>query len=609
MDIWQGLPPGGRPDTDHTPATTQAAEQHALPGFEAVARLASGALDVSLVALLLADGSAFWYTPPGQPDAPPLDDALLAACRMAVLHGQAEVVPDARADARFLPAGTDPAQAEIGFFACEPVFGLGGQLLGALFAVDRQPRPALHAGAQATLRDAASLAGTGAALRSFLDRTDPATGLPHRNAFFADLHTHLPSDADTAWIVAIEAAPVARFNALVRAMGHVYADALMRATAARTQAWMTPDMQLYQVGTSRLAVLLAGLHDALPPAQLDALVATLRAPIDCLGVPLTLQPGVGLLKVEARELRGGDPLRRVMNAAHVAQNSVRGWAVYDQRQDERQRQEFFLVTELAAALSERTELELHYQPRVDLASGRCVALEALARWRHPTLGAVSPATFVPLAEQSGLMRSLTDWVLDHGLAQLAEWLRGGLDVRLSLNVSSIDLDATLQQRLAAAAARHDVPLARLELEFTESVAIHHNELTRDVLDALRRAGVGIAIDDFGIGYSNLDALRRMPATSLKIDQSLVRNLDARPHDAAIVHAMAALGHDLGFRVVMEGVETASVLAAVRDAGCDEVQGHHIALPLPAAAVAGWLREHAAPAAAPDAGHAETSNRL
>ncbi|HEX7731641.1 MAG TPA: bifunctional diguanylate cyclase/phosphodiesterase, partial [Rhodanobacter sp.] len=425
----------------------------------------------------------------------------------------------------------------------------------------------------------------------------PSTRLPHRNAFFADLHAQLPYATDTAWLLAIEVAPVTRFHAFVRAMGHAYADALMHAVAERVQACMAPGTQLYQVAPTRLAVLLPGSHEAPTPAELDALVGALREPVDCLGVPLTLQPGVGLLEVEAHELRGGDPLRRVMNASTAAQDTASGWAVYDHSQDERQRQEFFLVTELAAALSERTELELHYQPRVDLASGRCVALEALARWRHPTLGTVSPNVFVPLAEQAGLMRSLTDWVLDHGLAQLAEWLRAGLDLRLSLNVSSVDLDATLGKRLAAMAQRHGVPLARLELEFTEGSAIQHSQFTHDVLAALREAGVGIAIDDFGIGYSNLDALRRMPATSLKIDQSLVRGLDTRRHDAAIVRSMAALGHDLGFRVVMEGVETASVMAAVRDMGCDEVQGYHIARPLPAAAVADWLRGHAATAGA------------
>ncbi|MEW9571782.1 EAL domain-containing protein [Rhodanobacter sp. Si-c] len=600
MGISRDSLPGGQPDAGCAPATPDAAERHALPGFEAVARLASGALGVPLVALLLTDGSAFWYTPPGQPDPLSLDGALLAACRAAMRHGVAEVVPDAREDARFLPAGADPAHAEIAFFACEPVFGLDGQPLGALFAIDRRPRLALTTSEQAALRDAAALAGTGAALRFYLNRIDPATRLPHRKAFFADLHARLPGETDTAWLVSIETAPVARFHAFVRAMGHAYADALMRAVAERMQTWMIAGMQLYQVAPTRLAALLPGTHEAPSPAQLDALVAMLREPIDCLGVPFTLQPGVGLLRVEAGELRGGDPLRRAMNASYNAQSTASGWSVYDHTQDERQRHEFFLVTELAAALSERAELELHYQPRLDLASGRCVTLEALARWRHPTLGTVSPGVFVPLAEQAGLMRSFTDWVLDHGLAQLAEWLRNGLDLRLSLSVSSIDLDATLEKRIATAAQHHGVPLTRLELEFTESTAIHHNELTRDVLGALRRAGVGIAIDDFGIGYSNLDALRRMPATSLKIDQSLVRGLDVRQHDASIVRSMAALGHDLGFRVVMEGVETAHEMAAVRSMCCDEVQGNYIAPPMPGTAVPGWQREHAAPDASPAA---------
>ncbi|MBD8882271.1 GGDEF domain-containing protein [Rhodanobacter sp. 7MK24] len=591
MEISRGSLPGGQPDADHA-TTGFESEHHALPGFEAVARLATHALDVPLVALLLGDGSAFWYATPGLQDALPLDDALLAACRGIARHGVAETVCDAREDARFLPAGANPAHATVGFFACEPVFGLDGQRLGALFVFDRRPRLALASAAQAALRDAAALAGTGAALRSYLSRIDPSTRLPHRGAFFADLAAQLAHGSGTAWLATIETAPVARFNAFVRAMGHAYADALVRATAERVQAWTTPGMQLYMVAPTRLAVLLPSAHGAPAPVQLDALVAALREPVDCLGVALSLQPGVGLLEVEAHELRGGDPLRRAMNASWIAMGTPSGWAVYNRSDDERQRQEFFLVTELAAALSDGTELELHYQPRVELESNRCVALEALARWRHPTLGPVSPSTFVPLAEQAGLIRTLTDWVFDHGLAQLAAWQREGIDVRLSLNVSSIDLDSALASRLAAAAVRHGVPLNRLELEFTEGTAIYHNELTRSTLVALREAGVGIAIDDFGIGYSNLDALRHMPASSLKIDQSLVRGLGTRRHDAAIVRAMVALGHELGFRVVMEGVETAGVLAAVRDMECDEVQGYHIAMPMPGAEIADWLRQQA-----------------
>lgn len=591
MEISQGVSPREPVEAGAADGAREVAAQHAMPGFDAVARLATGALDVPLVVLVLIDGSAFWYTPPGLPDALPLDEALLAVCRATARQGSAEVLPDAREDVRFLPPGRDPAQADVGFFACEPVFGLDGQRLGALFVLDRRPHAALGRNQLAALRDAAALAGTGAALRCYLNRIDPATRLPHRYAFFADLREQLPQEADSAWLVAIETAPVQRFNAFVRAMGHNYADALMRGAAERVQDWMTPGMHLYQVAPTRLAVLLPGGHEAPSADQLDELVAMLRRPIDCLSVPLNLQPGVGLLKVQGAELRGGDPLRRVMNASVAAMATARGWAIYERSQDERQRQEFFLVTELANALAEHSELELYYQPRVDLASGRCVALEALARWRHPTMGQISPGLFVGLAEQAGSIRALTDWVLDSGLAQLAQWLREGLDLRLSFNISGLEIDAMLEPRLIDAAHRHGVPLDKLELEFVESTAVHHNELTRDLFAALRDAGVGIAIDDFGSGYSNLDALRRMPATCLKIDQSLIRGMGSLPHDTNVVRSMIALGHDLGFRVVAEGVETAAILDRVREMGCDEVQGYHFARPLPAAAVAYWLRTH------------------
>jgi EAL domain-containing protein (putative c-di-GMP-specific phosphodiesterase class I) len=277
-----------------------------------------------------------------------------------------------------------------------------------------------------------------------------------------------------------------------------------------------------------------------------------------------------------------------MSASHAAQHSPRGWALYERSQDERHRQEFFLVTELAAALTERTELYLAYQPRVRLSDGRCVAVEALARWRHPTLGEVPPSQFVPLAERAGLMRSLTEWVLEHSVAQLAGWRQIGHDVGLSINISNADFDADLVTRLQAVASRHAVDPRWLELEFTESTLLLHNDATRRHLAAVRELGAGIAIDDFGTGYSNLASLRQMPATCLKIDQSFVRSMDANRLDAAIVRSTAALARDLGFRVVVEGVENRRIYDAVRRMACDEVQGFHVSRPLPAAAVPAWL---------------------
>ena len=225
-------------------------------------------------------------------------------------------------------------------------------------------------------------------LRSYLGRTDPITQLPHRYAFFDDLRKHLHEGVPHAWVIAIDVAPVQRFNAFIRAMGHAYADELMRTVAARPIEWIPPDTRLYQVGATRFAAVLPDQHLLDDSTRLDDLVARLRRPFDCLGIPLTIQPGVGLLKINANELRGGDPLRLVMNASHAAQQSPRGWAVYNRMQDEQQRQEFLLVTELAAALNERTELDLHYQPRWDL--DRAAAWR-WKRWHAGTIPRLAPS--------------------------------------------------------------------------------------------------------------------------------------------------------------------------------------------------------------------------
>lgn len=582
---------GEQPDEHASDPQTMPAEGFAVPGFDAVARLAAGSLHVSLVSLTLHDGSAYWYS--ADPGAPHTPRALHPLYLEAARRGTAQVLPDIAADARFCdtPPLTGPSPSALRFFACEPVFTLNGRHVGALCVMDHAPRAGLDETERTALRDAAALAGAGVVLRSYIGRTDPVTQLPHRSAFFEDLRARQQSGAQHAWLIAIEVAPVERFNAFIRAMGFTYADELMRAVAARVQAWMPTDTHLYQVGVTRFAAVLPDGSPRLAPAQLDDLLARLRAPFDCAGIPLTLQPGVGLLDLDVRKLEGADPLRRVMSASHAAQHSARGWAAYEHEQDERHRREFFLVTELAAALTDRTELDLHYQPRVNLADGRCVGLEALVRWHHPTLGMVPPGQFVTLAERAGLMRALTEWVLDHGVAQLAAWHAAGHAIGLSINVSNADFGADLVTRLAAVTARHGVHPSMLELEFTESTLMQHNDATRRHLAAIRALGAGIAIDDFGTGYSNLTALRQMPATCLKIDQSFVRSMDASRHDAAIVRSVADLSHDMGFRVVVEGVETRQIYDAVRDMACDEVQGYYVSRPMPAAAVPGWLARH------------------
>ncbi len=585
-------PSGARESAAQTSVGGASSEGFAVPGFDAVVRLVSRSLDVPLVALVLQGGTAYWFANGSAlPSHGP--HMLHPLYQEAARRLESLVVLDTFNDARFEDVAPAPGATAgpVRFFASEPVFTLTGQPIGALCVMDQAPRSELSEHERTSLRDAASLIGAGVVLRSYLGRTDPITQLPHRYAFFDDLRRHLREDHPHAWVIAIDVAPVQRFNAFIRAMGHAYADELMRAVAQRALAWLPPDTRLYQVGATRFAAVLPDRHVEADTAQLDALVSRLREPFDCLGIPLTIQPGVGLLKIGETELRGGDPLRRVMNASYAAQHSVRGWAVYDRQQDELHRQEFFLVTELAAALTDRTELDLHYQPRIDLDTGRCVAVEALARWHHPTLGLIPPSRFIGLAERAGLMRTLTQWVLEHGVAQLATWRAKGHDIKLSFNVSSTDLGADLVSRVRQVAERFKVGMDALELEFTENVLMEHSATTRRHLTAIRQLGAGIAIDDFGTGYSNLSALRQMPATSLKIDQSFVRGMGTSRHDEAIVRSVADLARSMGFRVVVEGVETHHLYDSVLAMACDEAQGFHIARPLASADMLSWLAAH------------------
>ncbi|WP_458070856.1 EAL domain-containing protein [Rhodanobacter sp. BL-MT-08] len=327
----------------------------------------------------------------------------------------------------------------------------------------------------------------------------------------------------------------------------------------------------------------------------DRLVARLREPFDCQGIPLSIQPGVGLLEMLESKLATGDALRLVISASYSAHRSVRGWSHYEQAKDELHQQDFFLITELSEALNNpssgvASELGLYYQPRVDLHSGRCVAVEALMRWRHPTLCWVSPSRFVPLVKQAGLMRCLTNWVLGRGFQQLALRLQEALNIHLSINISSTDFDADLVPRLLQAAKQFNVPLNNVELEFTENTFVHNNDAVKQRLAQLSHFGVRVALDDFGTVYSNLAYMRELPASTLKIDQSFVTSLDQNLEDEVIVGCIAKMATSLGFRVVVEGVETASIYQKVIDIGCDEVQGYFIARPMPSGELAPWLAQ-------------------
>jgi EAL domain-containing protein (putative c-di-GMP-specific phosphodiesterase class I) len=250
-----------------------------------------------------------------------------------------------------------------------------------------------------------------------------------------------------------------------------------------------------------------------------------------------------------------------------------------------------LLQDLRLAL-ERGELSLAYQPQLALAGERLVGFEALLRWYHAELGQVAPSEFIPLAEESGLILPIGSWVLREAVRQLKAWREEGLDVsRVAVNLSPRQFeDPGLIDGVYAVLDEACLPKGSLELEVTESAALHDPERAIALMGKLRQLGVALALDDFGTGYSNLSQLKRLPVDVLKIDQLFVRQIVRDPGDAAIVRAVVALAHGFGLKVVAEGVEAQAQVIKLAQLGCDICQGYHYGAPMAANAVAGWMME-------------------
>jgi len=262
---------------------------------------------------------------------------------------------------------------------------------------------------------------------------------------------------------------------------------------------------------------------------------------------------------------------------------------YSSEVNDASRQRIDLEKRLRGAL-ERSELFLEYQAEIDLASGRPVGVEALARWRDPVAGVVLPSTFLPLAEETGIITAIGDWVLDRALADLRAWRDQGLDLKMSVNLSLRQLqEADLGETVVAALNKHGIEPARLRLEITEPTLMQDPDTTQKALRTFRSLGMEVAIDNFGTGYSSLGLVRGLPVNVVKIDKSLVSYCPSKRECAAIVQAASGMSRVLGIRVVAEGVETEEQREAVKALGCDAIQGYLAARPVDAAGIAAMTR--------------------
>jgi EAL domain-containing protein (putative c-di-GMP-specific phosphodiesterase class I) len=295
------------------------------------------------------------------------------------------------------------------------------------------------------------------------------------------------------------------------------------------------------------------------------------------------------LLLDAGKARAKDWMRSLVSAADDARENNAGWEMYSPRRDHAQQRAFRLLSALSLALQAHDQLRLYFQPKIQLNSHDCVSAEALIRWRHPELGDISPGEFIPLAEKTFLIRSVSLWVLKAAINQAKQWHRQGLNLKISINVSAADLDdEVFIDTLSSLLDEYELPADRLEVEFTEGSLIRQTEVVRQQLERLHKRGIAIAIDDFGTGYSNWSYLRDIPASVVKLDQSFIRNTLRTEKDKRIVKAMIRLAKEMGYQVVAEGIETEEIYKLMRNWGCDEGQGYLMARPMPAAALLEWL---------------------
>jgi diguanylate cyclase (GGDEF)-like protein/PAS domain S-box-containing protein len=378
-----------------------------------------------------------------------------------------------------------------------------------------------------------------------------------------------------------------RFKEINDTFGHQYGDRLLQQIGPRLRSVLRASDTVARLGGDEFAVLLPGGKPGDATALAQQLLQVLREPFMLEEHRFEVGASIGI--VASREL-GDDAeslLRRADVAMYVAKTSRSGLAVYTADQDHHSPDRLALVGELRHAI-DHDELVLHYQPKVDF-SGGLAGVEALVRWQHPRWGMVPPDKFIELAEQTGLIKPLTRWVLDTALRQCRRWLDDGHHIQVAVNVSTQDLqDQAMPDALAGLLSKWGVPAALLRIEITEGAIMSEPTRAMDVLGRLRQLGVGVSVDDFGTGYSSLAYLKRLPVDELKIDRSFVRNLATDDDDAAIVRSTIGLGHELGLQVIAEGVEDETTWRLLERFGCDLVQGYFISRPVVAAELDGWL---------------------
>jgi diguanylate cyclase (GGDEF)-like protein/PAS domain S-box-containing protein len=428
----------------------------------------------------------------------------------------------------------------------------------------------------------------------YLATHDSLTGLPNR-VMFGELLNHVLATARrNQRKFAVLFIDLDRFKFINDSLGHEAGDALLREVSRRLKECLRASDIVARLGGDEFVMLVQDLHNSEQAGAIARKVmSAVIKPLDINGQECRVTASIGISVFPDDALDETSLMTHADLAMyHAKEEGKNNFQFYDGRLETMSLERLTLETQLRRAI-ERNELSLHYQAKLDLANNVIAGVEALLRWTSSELGAVSPAKFIPLAEESGLILSIGKWVLRTACAQCVQWQRAGLPpVGVSVNLSPRQLnDPELLDAVRSALADSGLAPHLLELEVTESSVMHNVERALEVLSALKAMGVRLAIDDFGTGYSSLAQLKRFPIDTLKVDRSFIRELPSDSEDKAIAEAIIAMGKTLSLTVVAEGVETREQQDFLRERACDQMQGFYFSKPVSAADFAELLRTH------------------
>lgn len=419
---------------------------------------------------------------------------------------------------------------------------------------------------------------------------DDLTGLPNRVLFQDRLQQAIPVSRRENQPFALLALDLNRFKEVNDTLGHQYGDLLLKQVGDRLRAASRESDTIARMGGDEFSFLLPVTDAVGSKVFAQKIMQVLEASFDLKGKNVEIGASIGVAVFPENGLDYESLTRHADAAMYVAKRARSGFEMYDSKKSPDDELDFALRTELRLAI-EHNELVLYFQPKISHETSKVSGLEALVRWKHPTRGLIPPDKFIPLAEQTGLIRPLTSWVLEHATAQCAELQRVGIPLTMAVNLSTINLkDPDLPRKIAAVLEKYHLDPKWLELEITETAVMDDTMRTVQVLNELDALGTKLSIDDYGTGYSSLSYFRKLPLDDLKIDKSFVMGMGTNHDDATIVRSTIEMGHQLGLRVVAEGVEDRETWEKLTLLGCDAAQGYYMSRPLSPEDLVTWLRE-------------------